>query len=197
MQKVGLVCADAGLGSLSALFVCWIFSTEPTVAHIFFGIMFAYIPDIDWVTDKHFWKTGNVAAYAANPYDHREGLHKPLLWALVISAWGVLFGGVYPFIAFVAVLLHFLHDTVGTGWGMPWFWPLTKRRFKFFATRDNELALTTPLVSWSYAELPLFITKHGRGNWKQHYYAGWTSVAVLETVVAVIGLSFASVSLLS
>lgn len=180
MQKLGLVFADAGLGVLAALFICSLFSVEPTVTYVLVGIVFAYIPDIDWALDKHFWKTGHVAAYSGNPYDHREGLHKPLLWALLISTWGIVFGGLEPFIALVATTLHFLHDTVGTGWGMPWLWPLTKRRFKFFATKENTLTLRSPFVSWSYEELPAFIVKYGRSNWKEHCYGSWTGIAIAE-----------------
>lgn len=197
MKKFGLVFADAGLGVLSALFVCWLFSISPTIVHVFVGIVFAYIPDIDWIGDKHFWKTGNVAAYAANPYDHREGLHKPILWWLVISAWGLALGSIFPFIAFVGVTMHFIHDTVGTGWGMPWLWPLSKRRIKFFANRQNVLSFSSPFVSWSHEELPSFITKYGRGNWRQHYYESWTAVALLECATAVLGFALGLYSLIS
>lgn len=197
MQKFGLVFADAGLGVLATLFICWLFSVPLTISYIVVGIVFAYIPDIDLALDKHFWKTGHAAAYSGNPYDHREGLHKPLLWALLISAWGLVFGGLYPFIALVAVTLHFLHDTVGTGWGMPWLWPLTKRRFKFFATKENVLTLQSPFVSWSYEELPSFIVKYGRSNWKELCYGSWTGIAIAECALALGALlAFVAVAVL-
>lgn len=189
MERIGLFFCDAGLGVLSAIGICFLFGTPVTAGYILLGIIFAYIPDIDWALDKHFWKTGTVAAYAANPYDHREGLHKPLLWALVISVWGLLVTTPAPHIAMTAVMMHFLHDTTGTGWGMPWLWPLSKRRFKLFATRDNVLSLHSFFMSWSYKELPEYITRYGRGNWKTHYYSSWTPVAIIETFVALIGLA--------
>ncbi len=189
MERIGLFFCDAGLGALSVIFICSIFGVPVTGGYFLVGIIFAYIPDIDWALDKHFWKTGTVAAYAANPYDHREGLHKPLLWAAVISVWGLLVASPAPHIAMTAVMMHFLHDTTGTGWGMPWLWPLSKRRFKLFSTRDNVLSLRSIFMSWSYAELPEYITKYGRGNWKSHYYNSWTPVASIETTVAVLGLS--------
>jgi membrane-bound metal-dependent hydrolase YbcI (DUF457 family) len=188
MHKFGMYFGDAGLGILSAVTVCWVFGVDPTFSLILVGILFAYIPDIDWVLDAHFWKTGRVAAYAQNPYDHREGLHKPLLWALAISGFGIVFGGVGPFIAFVAVMAHFLHDTVGTGWGMPWLWPLSKRRIKLFATKQNEVVLYPFLMSWSREELTHYITNYGRANWKDYYYGSWTAVAIGESVVAGLGM---------
>jgi len=189
MQRIGLFLCDAGLGVFSAIFICWIFGTHVTLGYLVVGIIFAYIPDIDWVSDKHFWKTGTVAAYAANPYDHREGLHKPLLWALVLSSWGLFVSTPTPHIALTAVMMHFLHDTTGTGWGMPWLWPLSKRRFKLFSTLENVLTFRSFFASWSYKELPHYITKYGRGNWKTYYYSTWTSVALVETLVAVLGLT--------
>ena len=195
MQRIGLFLCDAGLGVFSVFFICWIFGVPITFGYLVVGIVFAYIPDIDWVSDKHFWKTGNVAAYAANPYDHREGLHKPLLWALVLSAWGLLVPSPAPHIALTAVMMHFLHDTTGTGWGMPWMWPLSKRRFKLFSTRDNVLSLRAFLASWSYKELPQYIVNYGRGNWKSYYYSTWTPVAVIETLVAVVGLTSGALAL--
>lgn len=189
MQRIGLFLCDAGLGTLSAIFICAIFGVQVNLGYILVGIVFNYIPDIDWALDKHFWKTGTVAAYAANPYDHREGLHKPLLWAVVISVWGLIVPTPAPHIAMTAVMMHFLHDTTGTGWGMPWLWPITKRRFKLFATRDNVLSTRSFFMSWSYTELSEYITKYGRGNWKSHYYASWTPVAVIETTVALAGLA--------
>jgi hypothetical protein len=188
MYKIGMYFADAGLGIISAVLVCLAFGVTPTVSFIALGILFAYIPDVDWALDAHFWKTGRVAAYAQNPYDHREGLHKPLLWALGISGAGIVFGGVGPFIAFVAVMAHFLHDTVGTGWGMPWLWPLSKRRIKLFSTKQNEIKASPVLMSWSYEELPQYITNYGRANWKEYYYGRWTAVAIGETGVAVVGV---------
>jgi membrane-bound metal-dependent hydrolase YbcI (DUF457 family) len=187
MHKIGMYFADAGLGVMSAVFVCLAFGVTPTGGLVLLGILFAYIPDVDWVLDAHFWKTGRVAAYAQNPYDHREGLHKPLLWALAISGAGIIFGGIGPFIAFTAVMAHFLHDTVGTGWGMPWLWPLTKRRIKFCSTKQNELKLTPFLMSWSHEELSQYITNYGRANWKDYYYGRWTAVATGEALVALTG----------
>lgn len=196
MQRIGLFLCDAGLGVLSAIFICWIFGVYVNATYLLVGIIFAYIPDLDWALDKHFWKTGSVAAYAANPYDHREGLHKPLLFAVVLSAWGLFLPSPAPHIALTAVMMHFLHDTTGTGWGMPWLWPLSKRRFKFFSTKENVLSLRSFFTSWAYKDLPQYITNYGRGNWKSYYYTSWTSVAIVETMVAVTGLTSGALALM-
>jgi hypothetical protein len=187
LRRSGLVFADAGLGILAALFVCTLYGIEPSFGYILLGIIFAYAPDVDWVLDTHFWKTGTVAAYAGNPYDHREGLHKPILWALVLSGWGLFVSDPAPLIALIAVMSHFLHDSFGTGWGIPWLWPLTKRRFKLFATKQNEVSFTSPLMTWSHEELGQYITNYGRANWKEYYYGSWNAVSLSECVVACAG----------
>jgi membrane-bound metal-dependent hydrolase YbcI (DUF457 family) len=196
IRHMGMTFSDAGLGILVAVFVCALLDVEVTPVYLAIGLIFAYAPDCDWVLDRHFWKTGLVAAHAGNPYDHREGLHKPLLWALAISGWGILAPGPVPMIALIAVMCHFLHDTVGTGWGMPWFWPLTKRRFKFFSTKQNEMTMTPFLVTWAHAELPQYIKNYGRANWKDYYYGSWTSVAIFETIVMAVGFVVGIIALL-
>lgn len=197
LRYSGLAFADAGLGIIATAFVCALLNVEVSMWYLAVGLIFAYAPDADWFLDKHFLKTGLVAAYAAHPYDHREGLHKPLLWALAISGWGVIAPGPAPIIALVAVMCHFLHDTVGTGWGIPWLWPLTKRRFKFFAKKDPGAPQASFLVSWSHDELQQSITNHGRANWKQYYYHSWTRVAIGETALMVVGLIVGVVELIS
>ncbi len=191
IRRSGLVFADAGFGLLAAVCVCLLSGVEPSIGYLLIGVIFAYAPDADWVLDAHFWKTGNVAAYAGNPYDHREGLHKPLLWALVLSAWGLFVQGPAPMIALIAVMLHFLHDTAGTGWGMPWLWPLTKRRFKLFSTKQNEISFSSPIMTWSHDELGHYITNYGRANWKEYYYGTWNAVSGGELLIAITGFAVA------
>jgi hypothetical protein len=188
--------ADFGLGVCVAFVITFLFGVQFNASAILTGVLFAYAPDIDWAFDQNFWKKGYVAAYAQNPYDHREGLHKPLLWFALISTWGLMMGGgVLPLIAFCAVALHFLHDTVGTGWGVPWAWPITLRRFKLFAHANNDLGARL-WVSWSHRELPEYITKYGRAEWQKHFYTSWNIVSVTEYLVTLLGASLLIAGLL-
>lgn len=183
MPKIGLWFADAGFGIIATFIVCTWLNLEPTWTHIVVGVFFAYVLDIDSFFDPHFWKTGHVAAYAGNLYDHREKFHKPAAWFFVlwILGWFLLPSYLdYVFIAVVAVFFHFAHDTLGTGWGIAWLWPFSRTRYKLFATKENKFFAPQLYVNWTHHELPEYIRRYGIEDWVTLYYGTWTPVALLE-----------------
>ena len=47
-------------------------------------------------------------------------------------AWAMFFG--------LAVFLHFVHDSVGIGWGIKWLWPFSRKAYKCFSEKDGAFS---------------------------------------------------------
>jgi membrane-bound metal-dependent hydrolase YbcI (DUF457 family) len=187
LPQVGMRFCDTALGILATFLVAYLYHISPTPLLFAVGVISAHLPDADSFLDPHFWRRGYVAAYADNPYDHRETLHKPLLWVLGIGTLYVFMSSLHAYIVLVGlgVMLHFIHDTVGTGWGIPWLWPFTRTRYKLFATKENKALSFQLLTSWKRDELTEYIRRYGIENWVHVYYSRWSSVAILEMCVVV------------
>ncbi len=177
--------ADIGIGLIVAWTMCRLFGIEPGIIHALIGIVFALLPDLD--TFGELFKKGKVAAHADNPHDHREGLHYPM--ALMVLSGAVMYlwlGSVFGIIAATSVFLHFAHDSVGTGWGIKWLWPFSRRIFKFFCEKTNKNSLN-PIVSWTPQELSVAIRKYGDPNWLPKYLR--SPFFVVEVLVLLMGLT--------
>lgn len=97
-------------------------------------------------------------------------------------------------------MLHLVNDLYGTGWGLPLLWPLSARRYKFFARRVNrmkymlhedgdweklppdELRLRL-VVSWSKEEFGHYIVRWGVENWIERIYLRSNWISVTEYVL--------------
>lgn len=159
---------DIALGLLVAYLVTDWWGMEPAWPHFLFGALFAWLPDVDAIW--HYIRTREVAAHADNPTDHRDGLHYPLvyvptgalgLWLLVGDMWAMLF--------LAASLLHFMHDTFGTGWGVKWLYPFSRNNYKMFSEKDGSPSWR-PVVSWAPAETRQVMVEHGDSEWIQNLF---------------------------
>ena len=183
MNKVLALLADFANGIFATILAGIITGVDPTW-HFLLGIVLAMSPDLDALPE--LLKRGSVAASLANPKDHREALHLPIVFIII----GVVLIIVFPFwgwLFLLATMLHFINDLYGTGWGIPIFWPVSNRRFKFFSRRANlqksiliEKGLWSGLseeerklrflVSWSATELSEYIIRYGIEDWVEKYY---------------------------
>ncbi len=177
MKQLLPVFGDIGLGILTILCVNHFYDTMNYYS--FFLLFFAIIPDLDAVPEV--MKRGKVAASADNPSDHREILHKPLIWLSILGVAWYMFD-LYGAIAFFLVFVHFLHGTVLTGWGVPWLTPFSDRRIKFFVDEENEVSLSRNnwLRTWNQEELQKAIVKYGNENWIEDLYLKPSVVSVVE-----------------
>jgi hypothetical protein len=140
-----------------------LFGFDPSVTHVLIGIVFALLPDLDFA--YHYLRTSQVSAYKGHIEDHRDGLHYPLLYLPIGSGltW-LLFGEEWAVLFFLGSLSHFLHDSVGIGWGIKWLFPFTSKNYKFFCEKDGELS-NRLVVSWTQRELTEVISAKGDKNW--------------------------------
>jgi membrane-bound metal-dependent hydrolase YbcI (DUF457 family) len=114
------------------------------------GIFFAVLPDCDVVLQK----------FLGNEIDsrHREITHYPLVvipsvFLLMWAGTGIV-GVKYPIfwasLSALALFLHYLHDTMGAGYGVPWFMPFSRTRFEFFGRKNSRRHL---IAQWTFEEL--------------------------------------------
>lgn len=156
-------------GMVIALVLSKFYVIKLTFFIFLLAAIFCLLPDIDLIIwlKKHRWRIDKWT------HEHRDILHYPILyltsgslliWWLANQFYGVLF--------FSCSLIHFLHDSVGIGWGIRWLFPFSKRNYKFF-TRKHLGEKRRLIVSWNPAELKIEVEKRGQDDWfknKKYYY---------------------------
>ncbi len=178
---------DIGVGILLGL---WLGPDSIRSTNVWFGIIFALLPDSD-VLFYFALKKSKLLSFRS----HRELLHFPLLYLLVgVMLVAVLSPKWLPlFIA--ASTVHFIHDSVGIGWGIPLFYPLYNKYFKFFYQYDLKLA-GIPQKSmwiWSRQEQNKLIDKYRDPHWSSHiflhpikYVRNWRLLELAIFIIAMI-----------
>lgn len=194
MKEILALLADWANGIFAVVLASFITSTEVVWWHFLIGILIAMCPDLDAIPE--LIKRKRLAASAEHLSDHREGLHYPVIFLVV----GGILVYLYPFYGWmflIAVMLHFINDLYGTGWGIPLLWPLTDRRYKLLGRRvnrmksilvedgdweklpDSERRLRL-IVSWEKKELTSYIQKWGMENWINRYYLNINWISGIE-----------------
>src|SRR3989344_3650418 len=168
---------DIGFGIIGALLVSHWFAVALSHTVLGLGILFALLPDSDYLA---------YLAQRGNPkfaHRHRDLLHKPLPFLVLGTFIAYFVGGAFTATLFaVAVSLHFLHDSVGIGWGVRWLWPFSPRSYKFFSEPDGRVWSRRLLVSWSPDELNAAAERFGEGDWFRKYYLRFHPVGLIELV---------------
>lgn len=176
---------DIAIGIFGALFFDAFFDISSFNTLLFTGIAFALLPDVDflieWIKKRNLSKVG---------YEHRDYLHFPLIYtsvgALVIGFIDIRF--VLFFI--VLSLGHFLHDSIGIGWGIKWFHPISNRAYKFFCEKDGRFS-SRFIVSWTPEEQRNAAERYGDKDWIKNIYLKPHPISIIDYsafAVAIIAL---------
>jgi len=182
MKNILALLADWANGIFAVLIASWWVGVEPQWWYFAVGILLSHSPDLDAIPE--LIRNGKVGATEEHPKDHRDGLHYPVVLLSIAGVatylfpfWGLVF--------LIAVSLHLLNDLYGTGWGIKLFWPISKLHYKFLGRRVNRLkyvlasdwdALSESekrlrvFVTWTPAEVPVYMKKWGLDNWIELYY---------------------------
>ncbi len=126
---------DIGVGILLAAGIAEVFGVPLTPVLVVFGIVAALFPDIDIVT----------AAFGR--WRHREITHYPLLYVPVCAAAFFFLPLPYAVLLTLGIAAHFVHDTIGIGWGIAWLWPFSRRKFLLFPEQARRRVLGR-VVTW-------------------------------------------------
>lgn len=111
---------DVAIGLLIGLLVA-VFSGEYSPWLPVFGVVAALAPDLDFIVYLVRNK-GRVDQYA---HEHRDLLHKPLLFSVGGASVVMAIDPVYAIIWLLGTLWHFVHDTFDGGWGIRWAHPFS------------------------------------------------------------------------
>ncbi|MBI4021941.1 MAG: metal-dependent hydrolase [Candidatus Andersenbacteria bacterium] len=154
---------DIGIGLLVATIFGVATGSESPLLLLGIGVAGALWPDLDfsiWLA-RHK-KVDHLA------HRHRDLLHRPLalMPPLTLVVWlalgwqaGALFG--------ITTVLHFIHDTIGHGWGIKWLWPLNNHYWCFRSFGGRPVRL----YAWTLAEQDELPEKYGNRNWAKEVYS--------------------------
>ena len=192
--------ADWANGIFALLLAAHLTDTGILWWYVPLALALSHAPDLDAIPE--LLRRGKVAASSEHPYDHREGLHYPLLVLPVLVALAY-FAGFWGVLLLINFLLHYLNDFYGTGWGLKILWPLSKRNYKLLGRRANRLRSILEadgdwkrlseserrlrlVVSWRQDELPGYTTRFGLEDWVNPYYLRLNWISTVEYTLFIV-----------
>ncbi len=159
------------------------FSTAEGLNYIFvvLVIVFCLLPDTDifyFLFKKYVIKVDII--------DHRSWIHYPIIYFPIyllifsIESFSNLNHQISTIFG-LAIVWHFLHDTLFIGWGVMWGWPFSKRKYKIFPDKDGQVT-SKLLLSWLPEDEERIIKWSGgsKDGWLRHYYLKFNIVSILE-----------------
>jgi len=177
---------DIAAGIFIALGASRIFDIGLSPWILLFAVVFSVLPDADFIVE--WMRYGSVGGKVIR--EHRNLFHFPLTFIPVVAAIYFIFGGFWAALFGAAACFHLLHDSIGIGWGIKWWWPFRGRSYKFFADRDGSFS-SRLLVYWEDKDLPEVVAKYGDPDWISSTYLRFTAVSAAEFTA----LLFALISL--
>lgn len=178
---------DLKLGILWAVLVGFVFGEPITFLWILAGILFALLPDIDfWIELAERGTVGGKTLGA-----HRTLLHNPLPWIPVVILIGVFSGPAWMTLATLGIFGHFVHDTMGMGFGVRWLWPYRLNFYKIFSDAEGNIHYDRHHlrpVSWTPEALKKVIAEKGNDHWLEEDLAyakrhAWSILFKLVTLI--------------
>jgi hypothetical protein len=171
---------DIGLGILIPITLSKIFGFELTNSFIYFGILFSLLPDIDFLLFKMLKLSGG-------DHKHREILHFPILYIILGSILVYIFNQNLILLFIICSLFHFLHDSIGIGWGIQWFAPFNMNHYQFLYTANKGMDRSL-VYTYKPEELDKISEKYGDKDWFRNIYLKFHPYSLFELFVFIISL---------
>ena len=179
---------DIAFGIFLAMLASKFFHRELGAFLISICILFTLFPDFDFMVE---WALhGSVGGKVIR--EHREISHFPLTFIPVVFAVWLAAGGFWAIIFGCGILFHFLHDSMGIGWGIKWWWPFSRKAFKFFSEKDGSFSRRF-LISWNDTELQEVARNAGDPDWIKNIYLKFHPISFreyLSLAAAIVALIF-------
>lgn len=178
---------DIAFGIIVSIAVSKFLGVELTLLFIATGIFFTLLPDLDFIL---FLLRGGKAGKRA--HFHRDLLHRPFVYIPIGILILLPFGRQWILLFILTSLWHFIHDStaLGLGWGIRFFWPLSKNYFMFFRFRVGEEKKFPfkPVYNLERNEMLKMADEYGDPNWVRNLYLRPSVVLVTELVFLVSAL---------
>lgn len=172
---------DVAIGIFVAIWVSGQFSFPLSFGFLFWAIFIALLPDIDLAVEEAYFK---LRGKKLQKHDHRDIFHYPIIYLLVGATVLLLLVSEVWALTFVVIsLFHFLHDSIGIGWGVYWLYPFSDKRYSFFYQYDIFKHKIKPykwVYSWSEEELKKMIAAYGDPDWIRTIYFRMHPYALVE-----------------
>jgi hypothetical protein len=167
---------DIGIGIISSIFLSHAFGISLSTPFLGFGVLFSLLPDVDFL----FLKT----------HQHRDILHYPLLIIPIGTLITSLFSYQLAMLFALVTFLHFLHDSIGVGWGIRWLYPFSQNYYAFFYQYDlAKHNMPHKLIyDWSPADVERLSSRYGDKNWIKNIYLKFHPYALVEFFVFALAL---------
>lgn len=177
---------DIGVGIILGILFDSVSSAHNLITFISFGIFAALSPDLDFIF--HLLRGGNTH----NDQRHREILHKPYFLLVGWLVVATLLSPVLAWLFVVGALSHFVHDSIGIGWGIQWLSPFRTDHFTFFYrvhTADKAKPPKRSIYVWPNNKIDELNRRYGDENWFKNTYLKWHPFAVFELAVFLLAVS--------
>ncbi len=175
---------DIGVGILAALGLAELLQVPITTSWIGAGIFFALLPDLDALVNYVQYRSFRMA------YKHRDLLHLPIVYVL-LAVLIYFFSPTLALLCIVCTLAHFIHDSIGVGWGVQWLWPLNTDHFSFLYLYQPEGKPLLPrqlFYRWKHIDIDALDAKHGDPNWIHNIYVRGHPYGLVELAVFFVAL---------
>jgi len=176
---------DFGIGILVSVFSSYFFKIEISIWLILFSIACAVLPDADFL---YFFPKRNDTKY---DHKHRDFIHYPLLYLpLGTMLLGIVMGKIWAVVFLLASFFHFLHDSIGIGWGVKWLFPFSKNSYSFFYIYSSKIrrGLKKVVFVFNKKNLPDMVREHGDKDWVKNIYYKWHPYAQVEFAIFIISI---------
>ncbi len=174
---------DIGLGILIPIMLSKIFGSELTDSFLAFGILFSLLPDIDFIIHKLFLpKTSSL-----KDYRHREILHFPILYIITGAIIVFIVKKDLVLLFIICSLFHFIHDSIGIGWGVQWFAPFNRNYYQFLYTANKNLDWSL-VYKYKPEELDGMVEKYGDKDWFRKIYLKFHPYSLFELFIFIISI---------
>jgi membrane-bound metal-dependent hydrolase YbcI (DUF457 family) len=169
---------DIGVGILSSIALSRFFNISLTPFFLTAGIVFTLLPDIDFLISpgKSIGRKG---------HEHRSILHYPLLFIPIGTIILFFFNYELAILFAVTTLLHFMHDSIGIGWGIPWLYPFSRNHYAFLYQYDSPQKF---IYIWTPREVEKNANDHGDPDWIKNIYFKLHPYAIIEFLIFILAV---------
>jgi hypothetical protein len=182
-----------GVGLLAGLLIEQVFHLPYGLLLPFVGVCFALAPDLDFVFHLIRYRSSRNVSH------HRYGLHLPPVYLPIGVLLLLPFGGMWSCLFALASLAHFVHDSIGIGWGVPWLYPFTDDAYSFLYHLENTIDKPRLPHRWLYVwhrqDIDRLTRRYGDPDWIKHIYLKPHPCAVIEYGTLIIGVVAVTASL--
>lgn len=178
---------DIGVGIILAILVSKFSGISLEASFVWSGIGFALLPDIDVLLEIILFRDPKLLRGGFDSIFHREWFHFPLLYLPIAGVVYYFFGPALASLFILGEYAHFLHDSVGPGWGIKWLAPFSRNNYKFFSEKDGTVSRHF-FIRWTPLELAEALKKYHNPYWFRDQYLRFNLQLVVELAVFVIAL---------